>query len=65
MELGICEPQAQLDPTMLDLHNEIRQLLAVERKGKLGFMKRERWALYEEKRLKRLLEDVDESVDDF
>ncbi|KAF1936602.1 hypothetical protein EJ02DRAFT_80769 [Clathrospora elynae] len=47
---------------MLDLHNKVRQL-AVERTVKVGFMKRAKWALFEKERLRRLLEDVDESVD--
>lgn len=61
-ELTICDPRSKLEPPMFDLHSKMRQL-AIERQTKVGFMKRARWALYEEKRLRRLIEDVNDLVD--
>lgn len=60
--LAVCSPQTDLDPAMAKLDNKMRQL-AIERQNKSGIRQRTRWALYQEKQFRRLIEDVTELVD--
>jgi hypothetical protein len=60
-ELAICDPQSRLDSSLLNLHNQMRTL-AIDRQNKAGFKRRAKWALYEEKRFRRLIEDITELV---
>jgi hypothetical protein len=60
--LAICDPQADLTSAAMVLHNDMRKL-AIERQGKTSLRRRAKWALYEEKRFKRLLEDIGDLVD--
>ena len=56
-------PQTDLAPDMLALHNKMREL-SIERKNKTTLKQKMRWALYEEKHFRRLIEDVISLVDD-
>ncbi|OCK91498.1 uncharacterized protein K441DRAFT_664799 [Cenococcum geophilum 1.58] len=61
--LAICNPQTDLEPAIADLHNTMRQL-SIERQNRTGLRQKAKWALYEEKRFRRLIEDVIELVND-
>lgn len=61
-ELALCSPQIELNSSALALHKDMRKLVT-ERRGKTTFARRARWALYEEKRHRRLLEDINDLMD--
>ena len=52
-------PQTDLDSATTDLHNKMRQL-SVERQNRTSLRQKTKWALYEEKSFRRLIEDVTE-----
>jgi Skp family chaperone for outer membrane proteins len=60
--LAVYNPQTDLDPAMAKLHNKMRQL-AVERQNRSGIRQKAKWALYQEKHFRRLIEDITELVD--
>lgn len=55
--LTVYDPQTDFVPAMAALHNKMRQL-SIERQNRTGLRQKARWALYEEKYFRRLLEDV-------
>ncbi|KAM5452757.1 hypothetical protein MaudCBS49596_003063 [Microsporum audouinii] len=57
------DPEADLKPTVGALHRTMRKL-AVDRQNKANVKQRAKWALYVEKTLRRLVEDITEHVDD-
>ena len=59
--LMICNPQTDLEPTMADLHLKMRQL-SIDRQKRSGLRQKAKWALYEEKHFRRLIEDITELV---
>jgi hypothetical protein len=61
--LTTYNPQTDLDPAHAELHRKMRQL-SIERQNRTGLRQKAKWALYEEKRFTRLLEDVIELVND-
>jgi hypothetical protein len=61
-KLAVCDPQAELDLSATALHDDMREL-ALARRPKISFKRRAKWALYEEKRFRRLLEDITDLVD--
>jgi hypothetical protein len=60
--LAAYNPQTDLDPVMAKLHEKMRQL-AIERQNRSGLRQKAKWALYEEKQFRRLIEDITELVD--
>lgn len=60
--LAVYNPQTELDPAMARLHNKVRQL-AIERQNRSGVRQKAKWALYQEKQFRRLIEDITELVD--
>jgi Skp family chaperone for outer membrane proteins len=61
--LAVYDPQADLDSTMAKLHRKMRQL-AIERQNRSGVRQKAKWALYQEKHFRRLIEDINELVND-
>lgn len=59
--LAVYNPQTDFVPTMAALHNKMRQL-SVERQNRTGLRQKVKWALYEEKHFRRLIEDVTELI---
>ena len=60
--LAVYNPQTDLDPTSAKLHDKIRQL-ALDRQSWTGVRQKAKWALYQQKQFRRLIEDVTELVD--
>ncbi|KAF2008557.1 small s protein [Aaosphaeria arxii CBS 175.79] len=60
--LTVFNPQTDLDPVMAELHHKMRQL-AIERQNRSGLRQKAKWALYQEKQFRRLIEDITELVD--
>ncbi|KAF2623383.1 hypothetical protein BU25DRAFT_414388 [Macroventuria anomochaeta] len=60
--LAVYDPQTDLYPAVAKLHNKMRQL-AIERQNRSGVRQKAKWALYQEKQFRRLIEDVTELVD--
>jgi Skp family chaperone for outer membrane proteins len=60
--LVVYNPQKDLDPPIAKLHEKMRQL-AIERQNQSGVRQRAKWALYQEKHFRRLIEDITELVD--
>ncbi|KAF2844206.1 small s protein [Plenodomus tracheiphilus IPT5] len=61
--LVVYDPQTDLDPAMARLHEKMRQL-AIERQNRSGVRQKAKWALYQEKQFRRLIEDITELVSD-
>jgi Skp family chaperone for outer membrane proteins len=61
--LVVYDPQTDLDPAMAKLHEKMRQL-AIERQNRSGVRQKAKWALYQEKHFRRLIEDITELVSD-
>ena len=60
--LAVYNPQTDLEPAMAKLHDQMRQL-AVERQIRSGVRQKAKWAFYQEKHFRRLIEDIAELVD--
>jgi hypothetical protein len=60
--LVVCIPQKDLDPPIATLHEKMRQL-SVKRQNRAGLLRKTTWALYKEKHLRRLIEDITELID--
>lgn len=58
----VYSPQKDLDPPIAKLHEKMRQL-AIERQNRSGIRQKAKWALYQEKHFRRLIEDITELVD--
>jgi Skp family chaperone for outer membrane proteins len=61
--LAVYDPQTDLDPAMAKIHEKMRQL-ATERQNRSGVRQKAKWALYQEKQFRRLIEDITELVND-
>jgi hypothetical protein len=61
--LVVYNPQTDLDPAMAKLHEKMRQL-AIERQNRSDVRQKAKWALYQEKQFRRLIEDITELVSD-
>jgi Skp family chaperone for outer membrane proteins len=59
--LAVYDPQTDLDPAMAKIHEKMRQL-ATERQNRSGVRQKAKWALYQEKQFRRLIEDITELV---
>lgn len=59
--LVVYDPQTDLDPAMAKLHERMRQL-AIDRQSRSGVRQKAKWALYQEKQFRRLIEDITELV---
>jgi hypothetical protein len=60
--LAVYDPQLDLEPAMVKLHNQMRQL-AIGRQSRSGVRQKVKWALYEGKVFEHLIEDIMELVD--
>jgi len=60
--LAVYDPQTDLDPGLAKLHEKMRQL-AIERQNRSGLRQKTKWALYQEKQFRRMIEDISELVD--
>lgn len=58
----LYDSQTDLDPAFKKLHEKMRQL-AIERQNHSGLLQKAKWALYQEKHLRRLIEDITELLD--
>ncbi|KAG8525685.1 uncharacterized protein KY384_000445 [Bacidia gigantensis] len=61
-QLETFDPRVDLEPTVADLHNKMTEL-AASRQNKTGFRQRAKWALFEEKTSRRLIEDITDLID--
>ncbi|KAF2196193.1 small s protein [Delitschia confertaspora ATCC 74209] len=61
--LTTYDPRTDLEPANANLHIKLREL-SIARQNRTGLRKKARWALYEEKRFRRLIEDINELVND-
>jgi hypothetical protein len=61
--LVVYNPQTDLDPATAKLHEKMRQL-AIERQNRSGVRQKAKWALYQEKQFRRLIEDITDLVND-
>jgi hypothetical protein len=61
--LAVYNPQTDLNPAIAKLHEKMRQL-AIERQNRSSIRQKAKWALYQEKHFRRLIEDITELVDD-
>lgn len=61
--LVVHDPQTDLDPVMATLHHKMRQL-AIDRQNQSGVRQKAKWALYQEKQFRRLIEDITDLVND-
>ncbi|KAL8873244.1 MAG: hypothetical protein Q9198_007057 [Flavoplaca austrocitrina] len=62
-ELLIHDAQVGLEPAALTLHNKMRDL-SIKRQNQTPLRQKAKWALYEEKHFKRLIEDITSLVND-
>ena len=62
-ELLVHDNQMDLEPAALNLHSTMRDL-SIKRQNQTGLRQKAKWALYEEKHFKRLIEDITSLVDD-
>jgi hypothetical protein len=60
--LAAYNPKTDLDPAPATLHAKMRQL-AIARQSRSGVRQKAKWALYQEKQFRRLIEDITELVD--
>jgi hypothetical protein len=60
--LMVYDPQTDLDPATATLHQKMRQL-AIQRQNRSSIKQKTKWALYQEKQFRRLIEDITELVD--
>jgi 5-bromo-4-chloroindolyl phosphate hydrolysis protein len=60
--LAVYNPQTDLEPEMAKLHAQMRQL-AIERQIRSSVRQKAKWAFYQEKQFRRLIEDIAELVD--
>lgn len=61
--LIVYDPWTDLDPGTAKLHEKMRWL-AIGRQNRSGVRQKAKWALYQEKQFRRLIEDIIELVDD-
>lgn len=61
--LMMFDPQTDLDPGTAALHQKMCQL-ALARQNRAGVRQKAKWALYQEKQLRRLIEDITDLVKD-
>ena len=62
-ELLVHDTQTDLEPATLSLHNKMRDL-SIKRQNQTRLRQKAKWALYEEKHFKRLIEDITSLVND-
>ena len=62
-ELLVHDTQMDLEPAALSLYNKMRDL-SIKRQNQTRLRQKARWALYEEKHFKSLIEDIASLVDD-
>ena len=60
--LAVYSPHTDLNPAVAKLHETMRQL-ARERQDRSSVRQKAKWALYQEKHFRRLIEDINELVD--
>jgi hypothetical protein len=60
---AVYDPQTDLNPAMAELHSKMRRL-AIERQNRSGLRQKAKWAIYQEKHFRRLIEDITDLVDD-
>lgn len=61
--LEVNNTKTDLEPMPAILHQKMREL-SVKRQNRAGLRQKAKWALYEEKHFRRLIEDVTDLVDD-
>jgi hypothetical protein len=61
--LAVYDAQTDLDPVRMSLHQKMREL-SIKRQNRTPLRQKAKWALYEEKHFKRLIEDVTDLVND-
>jgi len=61
--LEVFDSQVDLQPSAATLHEKMRQL-SIARQAKTSLRQKAKWAIYEEKQFKRLIEDVTDLVND-
>lgn len=59
----VHDTQTDLEPAALSLHNKMRDL-SIKRQNQTPLRQKAKWALYEQKHFKRLIEDITSLVND-
>ena len=62
-DLLVHEKEVDLGPTALSLHKKMRDL-SIKRQNQTRLRQKAKWALYEEKHFKRLIEDISSLIND-
>ena len=62
-EMILHDTQTDLEPVALSLHHKMHNL-SIKRQNRTSLRQKAKWALYEEKHFRRLMEDITGSVDD-
>ncbi|KAI4264574.1 MAG: hypothetical protein L6R42_000325, partial [Xanthoria sp. 1 TBL-2021] len=62
-DLLVHDTQTDLEPAASSLHNKMRDL-SIKRQNQTRLRQKAKWALYEEKHFKRLIEDITSLVND-
>ena len=60
--LLVCDARAELEPTAFSLHNKMSSL-CLRRQGRTGLRRKIKWALYEEKHFRKLIDDITHLTD--
>ena len=60
--LLVYDPQTELEPITASLHERMRELSLIHQ-SRTGLREKVKWALYEEKQFRRLIEDITDLVD--
>ncbi|MDI1491248.1 MAG: hypothetical protein OHK93_002456 [Ramalina farinacea] len=61
-QIAVCNSQENMDPPTADLCNHMRQI-SLKRQNRTSILKKTKWALYQEKHFRRLIEDIKELID--
>ncbi|EON63735.1 hypothetical protein W97_02963 [Coniosporium apollinis CBS 100218] len=60
--LLVYDSRTELEPVTASLHERMREL-SLKRQSRTGLRQKAKWAMYEEKQFRRLIEDITELVD--
>jgi Prion-inhibition and propagation len=58
----VYDAQVELEPVAFSLHDEMRSLF-LRRQGRTGLQRKIKWALYEERHFRKLMDDITHLMD--
>lgn len=61
-QLAVCNSEVDMDPPTADLCSRMRQI-SMKRQNRTSILQKTKWALYQEKHFRRLIEDIKELID--